>query len=337
MREMETTMPQIKSDSKLLNRAFALFFFVIIGLMAAWQPILNEIEKFRSAGTPFENVPYFGYFDPPHLGFFVILIGLLYEIFRPTLNFELDKNWKWKAVGIFLFAIAAIVIVVAMFWQPYNPGYSILGSTTFEFPTGSGNFHTWPNLLYNFLSVFCMDTTILSLLFGFLFMTKSTPQTSKSYKIMLVGVIAAELFFFLVVYLPLFVSGVGASIYSGMTRIELLTTYWFQWDFWSELVILVGAVWLLKKGKEHAPQIPWTPQEKRLVSIFVVLVLSIIFVAAPLAEGAEPGRVFTGLIIVTLATAGFILYLKHIEKKKRKNENKFRLAPKFSSLRSSLQ
>jgi len=37
--------------------------------------------------------------------------------------------------------------------------------------------------------------------------------------------------------------------YSRFSRIELLSQYWFQWDFWSELVILVGASWLLLRGK----------------------------------------------------------------------------------------
>ena len=31
--------------------------------------------------------------------------------------------------------------------------------------------------------------------------------------------------------------------------VEPLSQYWFQWDFWSELVILIGALQLILKGK----------------------------------------------------------------------------------------
>jgi len=50
------------------------------------------------------------------------------------------------------------------------------------------------------------------------------------------------------------ISGVDQTggYYSRFTRLELLSQYWFQWDFWSELVILIGALWLLFKGKRLA-------------------------------------------------------------------------------------
>jgi hypothetical protein len=162
-----------------------------------------------------------------------------------------------------------------------------------------------------------METASFSLLFGFLFMTKSTPQTSKSYKIMLIGAAALELLFFILLYALFFITGAGIGNFAGLTRIQLLTTYWFHWDLWSELVIFIGAIWLLKRGKGYAPQIPWTPKEKRLVSIVVVLVLFMSFVINPIAQGVEPEKVFASLVIFALAMTGFILYLKYNEKKKK--------------------
>lgn len=314
---------------KIINRIFALFFAVIIFLWIIWNPIWDEVTTHfvSSLGYPLSifwiSTPDVNFFNFFNLFLFIIVFGLLYEVYRPTLNFEFNKNKKWTAAGIFLIAISIIVIISIMFLEIDEPGQSIFVDRTFVYPSGSVQIHVWPNLLWEFLSVFCMETVSLSLLFGILFMTKSTPQKSKSYKIMLIGAIVLELFIFIAFYLKFFITGQGESIYSGYTRIKLLQQYWFHWDFWSELVILISAIWLLKKGKEYAPQIPWTPQEKRFVSIFIVLVLFIIFVAVPLAEGAGLGKVFISLIMFALAMAVFILYLKYIKKRKRKNENKY--------------
>lgn len=228
---------------KIKNRAFALFFAIIIFLWIIWSSIWTEVQ-FGPV-----NAPGWPYLDPFHLTLFIVVVGLLYEAYRPSLDFKLDKNKKWAAAGIFLLAIAAIAVILIAFMEIDEPEQNIFGNRTFEYPRGSGQTHTWPNLLWEFLSVFCMETVSLSLLFGILFMTKSAPQKSKSYKIMLIGAIATELFFFLGYYLPFFATGVGQANFSGLTRTELLTTYWFHWDFWSELVILIGALWLLRKGK----------------------------------------------------------------------------------------
>lgn len=236
-------MPQSKAENNLLNRVFAIIFATIIFLWTIWSSIWTEIQfgPVIAPGWP--------YFDPFHLTLFVVIIGLLYEVYRPSLDFKFNENKRWIAAGIFLLAIAVIVVILIAFLEIDEPGQNIFGDRTFEYPRGSGQIHIWPNLLFEFLTVFCMETVSFSLLFGILFMTKSTPQKSKSYKIMLIGVIAFELFLFLGLYLPFFITGVGQSIYTGLTRIELLTAYWFHWDFWSELVILVGALWLLFKGK----------------------------------------------------------------------------------------
>ena len=222
---------------------FALFFAIIIFLWIIWSSIWTEI-LFGPV-----NAPGWPYLDPFHITLFIVVVGLLYEIYRPSLDFKFNKNKKWTAAGIFLLAIAVIVVISIAFLEIDEPGQNIFGDRTFEYPIGSGQIHVWPNLLFEFLTVFCMETVSLSLLFGILFMTKSTPQESKSYKIMLIGAVAVELFFFLLFYLPFFITGVGQANLSGLTRMELLTSYWFHWDLWSEFVILIGAIWLLRKGK----------------------------------------------------------------------------------------
>lgn len=224
------------------NRIFALFFAMIIFLWIIWSSIWTEVQ-FGPV-----NVPGWPYLTPFHFTLFIVVVGLLYEAYSPSLDFKFNNNKRWTAAGIFLLSIAVIVVISIAFLEIDEPGQDIFGDRTFEYPRGSGQIHAWPNLLFEFLTVFCMETVSLSLLFGILFMTKSTPQKSRSYKIMLIGAMAVELFFFLGFYLPFFITGVGQANLSGLTRIELLTSYWFHWDFWSEFVILIGALWLLRKG-----------------------------------------------------------------------------------------
>jgi len=243
---------------KIKNRIFALFFAIIIFLWIIWNPIWDEVTTHfvSSTGYPLSifwistsDVNFLNFFN---IFLFIIVLGLLYEFYKPSLNFEWDKNKGWKAAGIFLIAIVVVVVISIMFLEIDEPAQNILGSRTFEYPLGSGQIHEWPNLLWEFLSVFCMETVSLSLLFGILFMTKSAPQKSKSYKMMLISVVLFELFVFVAFYLKFFITGKGESIYSGYAKMELLQQYWFHWDFWSELVILVGAIWLLIKGKEFS-------------------------------------------------------------------------------------
>lgn len=291
------------------NRLFALFLFILIVGQIIWSPIWWNVIG-QSLGYP--TLSFGEWINFINFAFFIVLIGLFYEIYHPTLEFKLDENRKWRAAGIFLLIVAVTVLFVLMFWQPENPDYSVFNPATFEFPQGSGTFYTWPTSVLAFLNTFFMETFSFSLLFGILFMTRSTPQKSKSYKIMLIGAAMLELLFFMA-YILFFISGSGIGNLAGKTRIQLLTTYWFHWDFWSEFMICVGAIWLLKKGKEVRTS--WTPKEKRLVSIAVVLVLLLTFVVNPIAQGVEPKKVFASLIVFALAMIGFILYLKYIKKK----------------------
>ena len=228
--------------SNISNRVFAFIFFAIVLLLLLWMPTWTKINL--------GDVPSISY-SPPWIGFLIILIGLAYEIFRPSLNLKRDASWKWMLAGGFLLLIILIMVIVQEVWLPYKQGYSIFGMRSFEFPAGSSNISVWPQLLWDLLNVHSTDTTVLALLFGTLFLTRSTPQTSKSYKLILIGAIIFTAFLMLghFSFLIFNIDPTG-GYYSRFTRMELLSQYWFQWDFWSELVILVGALWLLFKGKK---------------------------------------------------------------------------------------
>ena len=77
---------------------------------------------------------------------------------------------------------------------------------------------------------------------------------------MLIGVTLIEIMGPMLSYFLLFILGIGP--YEGMTGTQLLTTHWFHWDFWSELAILLSAVYLLKKGKtQYMPHPTQSPQD----------------------------------------------------------------------------
>ncbi|KKT27539.1 MAG: hypothetical protein UW12_C0019G0005 [Parcubacteria group bacterium GW2011_GWF1_43_9] len=235
---------KVKNMSNASNRIFAFIFFAIVLFLLLWMPTWTKINV-----GDISSISY----HPPWIGFLVILIGLAYEMFRPSLNLKRDMNWKWILAGASLFLVILTMIIVQEIWIPYKQGYSIFGMKSFEFPLGTGNISIWPQLLHDFLNVHYTDTTVLALLFGILFLTMSTPQISKSYKLMLIGAVIFTAFLMLghFSFLIFSIDPTG-GYYSRFTRMELLSQYWFHWDFWSELIILVGALWLLFKGKRPA-------------------------------------------------------------------------------------
>lgn len=206
---------------KPLNRAFALTFTLIILAWMVWQ-----VHSVMALGeVPIEAPAWaIGVFIYATLmiGYPIIIVGLLSELRKPTLNLSLHRNPRWILVSAFLFGIFALVNIVSFMQGPEN----------------------W------FFDAFCMETSSFALMFGILFMTRSTPQRSPSYKVMLVGVVLFE------IMVPLFTYLFAAfGIYYGGPEAykdfwgQTVNQLWFWWDFTSEVVILAAALWLLRKGK----------------------------------------------------------------------------------------
>lgn len=163
------------------------------------------------------------------IGYPIIVVGLLQEIRRPTLDFRFHRNWRWVSAGVFLLGIFALVNIYQLIDWSWDPNLPV----------------RW------FFSSFCMETSSFALLFGILFMTRSTPQKSPSYRTMLIGVVLFQIILPMLTY-ALAAVGIyyGGPVEYKNFWTETVATLWFWWDFLSELVILVGAIWLLRRGKK---------------------------------------------------------------------------------------
>lgn len=155
------------------------------------------------------------------VGYPIVILGLLQEVRRPSINFKFHRSIPWLALGVFLLIIFLLVNEFQWSWR--------------------GEFSSY------FFGGFCMETSSFSLLFGLLFMIRTTPQKSHSYKIMLIGAVALELFI-MIAYLFIAVGVYSPPTYANFWT-ETVTTKWFWYDFLSEAAILGGALWLLRRGK----------------------------------------------------------------------------------------
>ena len=205
---------------KLPNRIFALIFVLIILAWMSYQ--FTSGEPGKGAESPAAaSVGALIMYSTVMVGYPIVVLGLLQEIRRPSIDFKFHRSALWLAFGAFLLAIFLLV-------------------NEFQWSC-RGEFSSY------FLGGFCMETSSFSLLFGLLFMTLSTPQRSHSYKIMLVGAVLFELFV-MIAYLL-----IAVGVYSPPTHAnfwtETVTTKWFWYDFLSEAAILGGALWLLRRGK----------------------------------------------------------------------------------------
>ncbi len=214
--------------SKPLNRAFALTFALTTIIWMAWQ----MVKAFEEGQIPVDIHPVIVVlfiYSTLMVGYPIIVLGLLWEVRRPTLDFRLDRNWRWLAAGAFLLGIFVLVNVVMGTMEGQTLGNWLLDSLV-------------------------METSSFALLFGILFMTRSTPQRSPSYRVILIG---AVLFEALVPLLSYATAAVGIY-YGGPLAYrnfwtEAVPMLWFWWDLTSELVIFGGALWLLRKGKRQHP------------------------------------------------------------------------------------
>lgn len=151
-------MPQNKPKNKLLNRVFAITFVLII---LTWM-----YDLWTRFGPPAPESFTLG------ITILIIIVGLLVEAWKPSLDFTFYRGRIWIFMSIILFAVFILnsiywwITYGLVDWLPYH-GQS---GTIIEYLMGS----------------FVVDTSSLSLMFGMLFLTNSTPQKSLSYRIMLI-------------------------------------------------------------------------------------------------------------------------------------------------------
>lgn len=182
-------------------------------------------------------------------------IGLLLEAWKPSLDFSLNKEGKWLFASIILFS----VLICLNVWWWFAHGLAMASNQ------GRGAaVSAW------FLGLFTTDTSILSLLFGTLFLTNSSPRKSLSYQLMLVGAVIHNLFLF-----PLYaVSALGIRIIPDPRMADFwgntIFQPWFWCDLISEVVIFAGAVWLLKTSMNV----------KKLILAFLLVFLCLFVLSA---------------------------------------------------------
>ncbi|MBM3199875.1 hypothetical protein FJZ53_02970 [Candidatus Woesearchaeota archaeon] len=232
----------MENPKQIINRIFAVFFAVLILLFMYYLvtegmavPVIDMINNF--IGSRLLAIILF--YSTITLGFSLILVGLFIEVFKPSFDFNLNKNRIWFIASIVLFIV--FILINAEWWVFY-------GITDF-LPQG-----LWITLYVWVFGVLAMETSSLSLLFGTLFLTKTQPQKSISYKIILIGALLFELSIFGLYLQSAFGGYIRENISGGLEGYLDFWNYtifqpWFWIDLASEITILSGAIWLLWKSK----------------------------------------------------------------------------------------
>jgi len=173
---------------------------------------------------------------PLGIGFTIILLGLLKEIWKPSLDFTLHRSRKQILASIIL----SIVVIVnnAYWWIAHG------------FPRWIPERGWQAAFIEFFIGNFAVDTTILSLMLGALFLTESTPEKSPSYKTILIGVVLWQIMSF-ITYLLLTASSIAGIQPPIAKRYRDFLGYtifqpWFWCDLTYAIVTLAGAVRLLR-------------------------------------------------------------------------------------------
>ncbi len=231
MGELISSMPQSKPKNKLLRRVLPLILAILLLLGTYYlassenSPIIFITEK---TGSPLLALIIIC--GTHYVGVTIVAIGLLLEAWKPSLNFSLNKKKSLFFASIILFSI---FVSINIWW------WAVHGLPHWVPERG------WQAAFVEyFLGCFANDTSILSLLFGTLFLTKSTPQKSSSYKVMLIGALIHTSLLF-ILYTG---SALGPKAQDPrMVNFWSYTIFqlWFWFDFISEIGIFIGAVWLL--------------------------------------------------------------------------------------------
>ncbi len=231
-------MPQNEPKNKLLNRVFAILFFIYIlvffyytvyGEGSFLKPMLELIHK------PLFVIILLLFFNG--IGFSIILFGLLKEIHKPSLDFTFHRNRKWISMSIILFA----VFVFLNIWWWIAIGIPDL------LPNRG-----WQATVLEYLgAIVASDTCILSLMLGILFLTNSNPKKSPSYKTILIGVVFWQVMCLLNYLFNAVINIVGFQMPLQAFRYTNFIGYtifqpWFWCDITYLIVTLIGALWLLR-------------------------------------------------------------------------------------------
>ena len=261
---MRKLISSISQSKPLLNRVFAIFFVILTlvffhymgyGVGSPLTPLKPIAEL-----SPLLVILFFCV-TPLGIGFTIILFGLFREIRKPSLDFTFHRKRKWIFASIILFMV--VVLSNAYWWIAYGPDWL--------------SRYGWQAAIVEwFTGNFAVDTSILSLMLGILFLTNSTPKKSPSYKTILIGVVLWQIAMF-ITYLLL----VGNSIAS--IRLPMAERYrdflgytifqpWFWCDLTYAIVTIIGAVWLLRTNTNI----------KKVILIAIISFSVFFLLAAPL-------------------------------------------------------
>lgn len=255
-----------RPENMVLNRVFAVFF-VVFSLIFFYYTGYGVGSFLRSpvelSQQPLLVIVFF--FSTLGIGFPIILFGLFREIWRPSLDLTFHCNRRWIFASIVLFVV--VVLSNSYWWIAYGRENLLA--------------HGWSGAVVEFLmGNFAVDTSILSLMLGILFLTKSTPNRSPSYKTILIGVVFWDLMCFIAYLVNSFmdIQGVGryAAFASSARYANFLSNTIFQLWFWLDLtygiVTFTGALWLLRTSTDV----------KKLILGMLVFFGVILFLGTPL-------------------------------------------------------
>lgn len=244
-RKRTVNMPQNKPKNKLLNRVFAMIF-VLYTLICTYYVTVWDLGVAQKV-TVFLTATWF----------FIIIAGLLIEVWKPSLSFAFHRKRRWVFISIILLAI--FVLLNTWWW------------------VAAGIPHLLPEQGWQitfteyFSKVFASDTSILALMFGILFLTNSNPRKSLSYKIMLVGALIMEIQLFMGHILLVISGGVpGSLIYGNYWGYTIFQPYYWM-DIISQISVSIGVVCLLRTSMNI----------KKLILAIIIFFIVFIMLSGP--------------------------------------------------------
>ena len=268
MRKMKTTMSKSKSKNKLLNRVFAILFFIYSLALFYYQGygVGSVLKPLADASHQPLLVIVFFSITPIGIGFTIILFGLLKEIWKHSLDFTFNHNWKWIFASIILF----MVFILLNIWYWIFEGL----------PNWLPNQGWQTTIIEYFFGLVAVDTCILSLMLGILFLTNSDPKKSPSYKIILIGVLLYQIVCFSGYLIDAATNIAGLESPFAVERYRNFLGYtifqpWFWLDMTSQTVTFIGALWLLRNNTNI----------KKLIIIFIILFIVFFVLSGPFLLG----------------------------------------------------